>query len=210
MVWTLRNLRANRSLYSRLVTYVRTAGVTVPAVPESVTITYSSGWESTSEFPAGGSDEGRLSIVAAEEWRVRERWFAADVSLSAAGYSAEYFRTPLVDYAMALRYSLEMAAVDGLSRFSASGGPVLVLVRRGNCVEIRQGPGTEAVVEFAELVSACARFRRLFIDEVTARFPDLLLNELIERLFRDSGLRGASRDRFLRHSRAVKLRNELA
>jgi hypothetical protein len=133
-----------------------------------------------------------------------------DVSLSTAGYSAEYFRTPLIDYALALRYSLEMVAVNDLSRFSASGGPTLVWVRRGNGVEIGQSHGTEAVVDFADLVSACVRFRRQFIDEITARFPDLLLNELVERLFRDSGLGEAGRDQFLRHSRAVKLRNELA
>lgn len=186
-----------------------TLGVTVPPMPDAVSITYSPDWESTSEFPAGGCDEGRRSIIAAEGWKVRERWFAADVLLSTVGYSAEYFRTPLIDYAMALSYSLEMVAVDGLSRFSASGGPTLVMVRRGNDVEIRQGHGTEAVVEFAELVSACVRFRRRFIDEITARFPDLLLNELIEMLFRDSGLREVGRGQFLRHSRAVKLRNEL-
>lgn len=178
-------------------------------MPDAVSITYSPGWESTSDFPAGDCDEGRRSIIAAEEWKLRERWFAADVSLSTAGYSAEYVRTPLIDYAMMLGYSLEMAAVNGLSRFSADGGPTLVLVRRGNSVEIRQGRGTEAVAEFADLMSACVRFRREFIDEITGRFPDLLLNDLIERLFRDSGLREVSRDRFLRHSRAAKLRSEL-
>jgi hypothetical protein len=178
-------------------------------MPNVVSITYSPDWESTSEFPVGGGDEGRQSILAAEEWKVRERWFAADVSLSTAGYSAEYIRTPLIDYAMALRYSLEMVAVDGLSRFSASGGPTLTMVRRGSDVEIRHGRGTEVTAELADLLGACVHFRRRFIDEITSRFPGLLLNRLIEVLFRESGLREMSRERFIRHSRAARLRSEL-
>lgn len=105
----------------------------------------------------------------------------------------------------------EMLAADGLSRLPAiSGGPKLTMVRHEGNVEIRGGRGAVADAGFADLVGESARFRRRFLDEITSRFPDLLLNPGIEVLFRESGLREVSRDHFLRHSRAVKLRYELA
>jgi hypothetical protein len=175
-----------------------------------VSISYSPEWESTSDFPAGGNDESRRVIIAAPEWQVRERWFAADVSLQAGSLSAHYARTPLIDYAMALRYSLEMLAVDDVSSFPASGGPRLEMARNGGTVDIRQSGRLTSGIEFADLVSACAYFRRKFIDEATSRYPEILLNGLIESLFRESGLREKDRNRFKRHSDAVKLRNRLA
>jgi hypothetical protein len=175
-----------------------------------VCVTYSSDWESMSEFPAGIGDEVRRTIIAAPEWQVRERWFAADVSLQAGSFLAHYVRTPLIDYAMAFRYSLEMLAVDGVSSFSASGGPRLDMVRHGGAVDILQDDHITSSIEIVDLLSACVSFRRQFIDEVTERFPDLLLNDLIEFLFRESGLREKDRERFVSHSRAVNLRNKLA
>jgi hypothetical protein len=174
-----------------------------------VCLTYSSDWESMNDFPMGIGDEVRRTIIAAPEWQVRERWFAADVSLQAGSFLVNYVRTPLIDYAMAFRYSLEMLAVDGVSSFSASGGSRLDMVRHGSAVDILKADNIMGSVEIVDLLSACVSFRRQFIDEVTERFPDLLLNDLIEFLFRESGLREKDRERFARHSRAVKLRNEL-
>jgi hypothetical protein len=76
-------------------------------------------------------------------------------------------------------------------------------------VAVRSESGFDAIVDFIDLVGACAIFRRRFIDGVTRKFPDLLMNDLIERLFRGSGLRETSRDHFLRHREAARLRNEI-
>ena len=84
------------------------------------------------------------------------------------------------------------------------------MARNGGIVDIRQGGRLASGIEFADLVSASVYFRRNFIDEATSRYPELLLNGLIEFLFRESGLREKDRDRFKRHSNAVKLRNMLA
>lgn len=164
----------------------------------TVCVTYSSDWKSMSEFPRGIDDEDRRTIIAAPEWQVRERWFAADVSPQAGSFLAHYVRTPPIDYAMAFRYSLEMLAADGVSSFSASGGPGLEMVRHRGAVDIIQGDCIASGIEFVDLLGACVSFRRQFIDELTECFPDLLLNDLIESLFRESGLR--EKDRAIRPS----------
>jgi len=136
----------------------------------------------------GNRRRDRRTIIAAPEWQVRERWFAADVSLLAGSFLAHYVRTPPIDYAMAFRYSLEMLAVDGVSSFSASGGPGLEMVRHVGAVDIIQSDRIASGIEFVDLLGACVSFRRQFIDELTECFPDLLLNDLIEFLFWESGL----------------------
>jgi hypothetical protein len=180
-------------------------------VISSVTITYSSDWEYCSEFPTGGNDEGRHAIIAAPEWQVREQWFTANVELRVASAAIGYVRTPVIDYAMALRFSLEALAADGASSFSVAGGPRLEMARRDAVVDIRHGNEYLASgVEFIDMMNACVLLRRNFIDDVTSRHPELLLNDLIESLFRESGLRERGRERFNRHSHAVKLRRGLA
>lgn len=176
----------------------------------AVSITYSADWDALSEFPRGDSDEDRRAIISAQEWQVREQWFAANISLHAGSFLVEYVRAPLIDFAMAFRYSLDELAADGLSSFSVSGGSRLDMLRKDNLVEIGQGGLIARGIEFADVLGACVHFRRRLVDELTSKFPDLLLNGLIEFLFRESGLREKDRERFRRHTRAVKLRTMLS
>jgi hypothetical protein len=174
-----------------------------------VSIAYASGWEDGGGFPSGSGLVERKAILTAEEWMVRERWFFSDITLAAAGQAIKYTKAPVVDFIMALTYSLDKVAADGASRFRVDGGPALALERAEGKVDIRGGSGFGAVVDFIDMAGACAIFRRQFIDEVTLKFPDLLMNDLIERLFRGSGLRETSRDHFLRHKEAARLKNEI-
>lgn len=174
-----------------------------------VDLSYVDDWDFDSEFPGSG-DEKRLRIASAEEWEVRERWFIGSVSLRVGEALFDYAKTPLLDFSLSLRHALNLLAADGCSTFIADGGSELRLSLDGGTVELRRaGSGAIGVVEFVDLAKASARFMREFIDDRTRSLPDLLLNDSIERMYRESGARELGRDRFLRHSRAVGIRKSM-
>ncbi|MFF3793600.1 hypothetical protein ACFYXW_26725 [Streptomyces sp. NPDC001981] len=174
-----------------------------------VDLSYLDDWDFDSEFPGSG-DEKRLRIVSAEEWAVRERWFIGSVSLRVGEALFDYGETPLLDFSLSLRHALNLLAADDYSTFIADGGSELQLSLDRGIVELRRvGSDVVGVVEFVDLAKASARFMREFIDDRTQSIPDLLLNDSIERIYRESGARELGRDRFLLHSRAVRVRNSM-
>ena len=178
-------------------------------MPGLVDLSYAKNWEFDPVF-SGQGDVDRSRIATAEEWLVRERWFVGSVSFRMGEAIYEYGRTPFLDFSMSLRYALNLLAADGNSKFVTEGGSEISFSLNGGNVESRRG-GSDVVgvVEFVDLAKASARFMREFIDDCTRSFPDLLLNDSIERIFRESGARELGRDRFLRHSRAVSIRNDM-
>jgi hypothetical protein len=177
---------------------------------DSTRIDYTASWETDGGFPSRATLAERKAVMEAPEWEVRERWFFADVTLVAEGGSIRFSKTPVIDFMLAFGYSLRILAADRSAKFHVSGGgPALLLERNGGTVSIRGRSGFNVIIEYVDLAAACLIFQRRFIDEVTFKFPDLLLNDLIERLFRGAGLREIGRDHSLRHSGARKLKNEI-
>ncbi|WP_225840623.1 hypothetical protein [Streptomyces sp. NK08204] len=172
-------------------------------------LSYAKNWEFDPEV-SGQGDVDRSRIAAAEEWVVRERWFIGSLSFRVGEAIYEYGRTPLLDFSMSLRYALNLLAADGDSTLVAEGGSEIHLSLDGRHVESRRrGSDVVGVAEFVDLAKVSAKFMREFIDDCTRLVPDLLLNDSIERIYRESGARELGRDRFLRHSRAVSIRNSM-
>ncbi|MEU7046788.1 hypothetical protein AB0A77_37905 [Streptomyces varsoviensis] len=176
---------------------------------ELVNLSYTNDWDVNSEI-SGQGDEVQRRIVETEEWVVRERWFIGSVSLRVGDALFEHVKTPLLDYSMSLRHALNALAADNRSTFSPTGGQEIQLSMESGSVELsRPGGDVTGISDFASLAKVAARFMREFIDEHTQAFPDLLLNGAIERIYRESGARELGEERFLRHSRAVRMRREM-
>ncbi|MET9515934.1 hypothetical protein [Streptomyces sp. NPDC002994] len=55
-------------------------------------------------------------------------------------------------------------------------------------------------------LAAVLRFGQKVLDGLTREHPDLLVNGLVERLYRDFGVRAVGKEQFLRHSAAMAKR----
>jgi hypothetical protein len=173
----------------------------------TATLTYSPGWAFNCE-PPDETIERRLKIKNADEWEVRELWFTGSVLLRIGDVNFEYRNTPLLDFGMALQCALHLLAAEGGVDFVVNGGARILFSLHGSKVEsLNRGDVGEC--EYVHLVAASTLFVRNFIDECTKRFPEALINDVIERLFRESGVRELGRDRFLLHSQAVRIRESL-
>jgi hypothetical protein len=175
---------------------------------KSVRIDYTPTWETNGGFPSEATAEACRAVVAAPDWLVRERWFFADVRLVAGERSISYSKAPVIDFMIAFEYSVRILAVDRSTKFRTFG-PALALERDGASVSIRSRTGFGAVVDYVDLAAACLIFQRRFIDDATFKFPGLLMNGLIERLFREAGLREIDDDHALRYRDAIQLKNHI-
>ena len=176
---------------------------------DSARIDYTPTWEIYGGFPSEATLEERQAVIAAPDWMVRERWFFADITLVAEGNTVRYSKTPVIDFMMAFEYCVRALSVDRSTKFNVSGGPTLAFERDGGPVTVRNRAGLNVIIEYVDLAAACLIFQRRFIDEVTFKFPDLLMNDLIGRLFREGGLREIDSDHSLRYTGAIKLKNEI-
>jgi hypothetical protein len=174
----------------------------------SVVISYVLGEGLGDVPPSLPSDQ--LAILNAEEWVVRERWFLGSVDVQVGGSVWGYRNTPLLDFALALRYAVNILAADGAIEFDAEGGPNLRLEQIGDAVRVVDTrSGTEGECSFVDLVGSAGRFLRSLVDEVTKARPDVLLNDVVRTAFRESGARQLNQEAFGRYSRAGQIRGKL-
>ncbi|MFE5677134.1 hypothetical protein ACFQ7B_24675 [Streptomyces erythrochromogenes] len=175
---------------------------------ESFGISYRIDGDLGSDSTSNAAD--RLAILEEEEWVVRERWFDGSVDFRVGGSAWEYKGTPLLDFALALRYTVNILAANGEAQFDAQGGATLRLALVGANVKIEDVQKRESgECSFVDLVGSAARFLRELVDEITRARPDFLLNEVVRQAFRESGARELGEDSFSRYSRAGQLRGKL-
>jgi hypothetical protein len=146
------------------------------------------------------------SIIAMEAWQIRERCFREIVDFRVGTLDlGQRVAAPVLDLAMSLEFTVKVLAMDGTATVDAPGSSWRVgMVRSGDAVTVSFGQHADgAECSFADLAQAVGLFMRDVMDNLTGICPDLLLNDEIERLFRESGAIYLGRDRFLRHDRAM-------
>ncbi|MCX4696418.1 hypothetical protein [Streptomyces sp. NBC_01408] len=175
---------------------------------ESVVISYLLGEGGEEGSPSRLGDQ--LAILNAEEWVVRERWFLGSVDLQIGGVTWAYKNTPLLDFALALRYAVNILAADGVIEFDAEGGPKVRLQLIGETARVADlRSGLEGECSFVDLVGSAGRFLRSLLDDITRARPDFLLNDVVRMAFRESGARQLNEEAFGRYSRAGQIRGKL-
>ncbi|MFD8789746.1 hypothetical protein [Streptomyces vinaceus] len=151
-----------------------------------------------------------LEILKAEEWRIREQWFDGSVALRIGDALLEREGTPLLDFALALRYSVNLLAADGAAVMHVADGPAVRLGVESGAVQAQVGnAGVIGVCDFIDLAHASSVFTRDLIDTIVAKRPEFLLSDAIERVYRESGVRELSRERFLTHTQMMRTRSEM-
>ncbi|MCF2526129.1 hypothetical protein [Yinghuangia soli] len=148
------------------------------------------------------------SIIAEEAWRIRERYFPADVVFRVGVLDLSRVAVPVLDLAMSLEFAVKMLAMEGAAAVDSPGSSWRVgLERSGDAVTVSCGHDSrKSECSFADLAQAVGLFMRGTLDNLTEICPDLLLNDEIARLFRESGARHLGRDQAQRYARAVEAR----
>ena len=153
---------------------------------------------------------GRAEIVDTPEWWVRERWFMGAVSLRAGSSSYDYPNCPMLDFGMSLNFAIFGAVSRGASEMQPSGATKIKLATAESSMAISR-PGSEHVdfIDLVALLRELVMFMRSVLDESTKLMTELLINDNVERLYREWGVRELGEDQFRRHAESVKVRNRL-
>ena len=149
------------------------------------------------------------SIVAMEAWQIRERCFREDVVFRVGTLDLSQVGVPVLDLAMSLEFAVKMLAMEGAATVGSPGsGWSIVLTRSGDAVTVSGSrDGERSACSFVDLAQASGLFMRSVMDDLTEICPDLLLNDEIERLFRESGAIYLGPDRFLRQDHVVRTKH---
>lgn len=149
-------------------------------------------------------------LVNLPEWQIRERSFFGDISLEIDGVEFHYRHVPVFDFLFSWRYSLDALVLDGTTEMELAerAGPTR-LALSGPDVSLRHlSTGASASCTYVELLRAVLRFGRDVLEELTRAHPDLLVNDAVEQLYRDLGMRGLGEEQFARHSAAMAKRHQ--
>ncbi|MFD3571566.1 hypothetical protein [Streptomyces sp. NPDC058671] len=150
-----------------------------------------------------------VDILTRQEWQVRETWFSGSAEILIGDARFLYKNTPLLDLALGLRFTVGLLAADGMATMDVPGGPGIRLAVTGNKVITQSGEEDEGVCEFIDLAHASSVFIRALTDQIVQYRPEFLFADLIERTYRESGVREMSRDRFLVHTQMMRSRSAL-
>ncbi|MEV0563754.1 hypothetical protein [Dactylosporangium sp. NPDC050588] len=164
-------------------------------------------------LPAGAKAD---DIRQAPEWEVRERWMLGAVTLRVGTLLVEVEQMPLLDFGLSLEFALRDLALHGRSDLSFSDRSLLIrFTRDADLVDVTHWQSTASrewrvtatgAASYVQLAAAAARFLRAALDLCTQAYPDLLLNNEIERLYRHAAVRELGEAQFIRHTEMVRRR----
>ncbi|MGC5344367.1 hypothetical protein [Streptomyces sp. DT171] len=157
------------------------------------------------ETVASGSDD---DIIGLKGYVIRERSFFGDIMLSMGGMDFPFPRTPVLDFIISWKFSLDEVALTGVSDVGIIDKYHVTRLALRDYEVVAMSTETQATVSvpFVEILAAILRFTRSVLDEITREYPDLLMNDFMENLFRGSLMRELGEEQFLRHSAAMKKR----
>ncbi|MFC3997375.1 hypothetical protein ACFOVU_15700 [Nocardiopsis sediminis] len=152
-------------------------------------------------------DSGEIAQIP--EGDMREMFLYDDVWMRIGAFNFTQGTTPLLDFCMSLQFALRGLAVAGKSTMSFPDVVTRVRFTLDDAtVNVRSTSEADGRGEcsFLQLTSAVCLFQRSALDAVTRDNPDLLFNDLVERLFREYGVRELGEEQFARHTQAMRRR----
>ncbi|MDX3236690.1 hypothetical protein PV392_13580 [Streptomyces sp. ME03-5709C] len=167
-------------------------------------------WEAGEAGVAGHvlSRDGWKALQRQPEWLIRERSFYGTISLKVGDTEFQFPRAAVIDFIMSWRFGLDQLALTGQACVELAEQRGIVNLSHHDSGVIMSSPHDQraASCSFVELLAAILRFAQGALDEVTRAHPDLLVHDLVERLFRGLGMRELGREQFSRHAAAVSKR----
>ncbi|MFC4562937.1 hypothetical protein ACFO4E_13825 [Nocardiopsis mangrovi] len=149
-------------------------------------------------------------IAQVSEGDMRERFLLDEVRMRIGTFNFIRPGSPLLDFCMSLQSALRGLAVSGKSAISFPGTLTQIrLALIDDTVHVRSTSEAHGRGEctFIRLMGAVCVFQRSALDNVTREDPNLLLNDLVERLYREYGVRQLGKEQFARHTQAVRRRH---
>ncbi|WP_406294713.1 hypothetical protein [Streptomyces sp. NBC_00624] len=164
-------------------------------------------WQSGDVGVAGEvlSRDGWQALRDVSEWRIRERSFFGDVTLRVSHTEFRFPRAAIFDFIMSWRFGLEQLALrsQGRVELADNGERVSLFCDASTVILSFPYDQRSASCLFVDLLAAILRFAQTALDEVTRAYPDLLVHDLVEGLFRGLGMRELGREQYQRHSAAA-------
>ncbi|WP_371800414.1 hypothetical protein OG963_44040 (plasmid) [Streptomyces sp. NBC_01707] len=151
------------------------------------------------------SRDGWQALRDVSEWRIRERSFFGDVTLRVGDTEFRFQRAAIVDFIMSWRFGLEQLTLrsQGCVELADNGEQVSLFCDASTVILSSPYDQRSASCLFVDLLAAILRFAQTALDEVTRAYPDLLVHDLVDGLFRGLGMRELGREQYQRHSAAA-------
>ncbi|MFF3564018.1 hypothetical protein ACFYXS_28620 [Streptomyces sp. NPDC002574] len=154
------------------------------------------------------SRDGWKALQAQPEWLIREQSFFGKASISVGDTEFPFARATVIDFIESWRYGLDELALRAQARVELAEQRGTVNLSRDTSTVTLSTPHDQrtASCSFIDLLAAILKFAQSSLDELTRTHPDLLVHDLVERLFRNLGMRQLGQEQFRRHTAAVTKR----